>query len=477
MADYFFDDLIDIKEDIIIIQQEYDGMIQQFPPPWTEFQKADFHVLRTALMRNRDKWDEEFNLIKVKIDRLQNNDPAKNLTRQRLRTFKRNDENKRIQREMSMQIDRIERYLLLEQRFEQPYTDQMSSRSSIAFSEEETQLDDESVSNAVVLPQAPIVVNNYSTSPGKHTLASVSSSLIEKPIVLTSDIPIPSRPSTFHQIQVPSLNIPKFTGEYLKWNAFWQTFEIAVHQQNYPQVSKLIALRSYLGGRALEEVESFTISGENYETMVNTLKSRFGNPQFIIREFDLKLNALRPAQSNAESIRLIVVSVTNICREMKNFGINTDNYSLKNQIVSKLPPKEKCTLELMLFKNPETSIDIILEKMKEMEIEAEFFSSSKSRQQMPSSTRPLIDESVQAPVWQPTSSTNQQHQRPCSFCDGSHRSFKCMKYKTTEERINCLKAKKCCINCAAADHLQSECPKTSLKLTMCSKIFYFRQSR
>uniref|UniRef100_A0AC34FY94 Gag protein n=1 Tax=Panagrolaimus sp. ES5 TaxID=591445 RepID=A0AC34FY94_9BILA len=121
---------------------------------------------------------------------------------------------------------------------------------------------------------------------------------------------------------VPQLNIPKYTGDYLKWNAFWQIFDITVHQQNYPNVSKLIALRSLLDGRALEEIESFTISDQNYETVVQTLKNRYGNPQFLIHEFDKKLTAMPPAQPNAHSIRSTVVAVTNICREMQNFGIN-----------------------------------------------------------------------------------------------------------------------------------------------------------
>uniref|UniRef100_A0A914P0D4 Peptidase aspartic putative domain-containing protein n=1 Tax=Panagrolaimus davidi TaxID=227884 RepID=A0A914P0D4_9BILA len=264
---------------------------------------------------------------------------------------------------------------------------------------------------------------------------------------------------------IPQLGIPKFDGDYLKWNAFWQIFDIAVHKQNYPKVSKLISLRSFLGGRALEEVESFSICDENYDTVVKTLKDRFGNPQFLVREFDLKMNALRPADPSAKSLRSTVVAVTNLCREMKNFGLDIDSYALKNQIINKLPPKEKSELQLLLFEEPMTSTDRILQKMKKMEIKAELISSNTS---VPTSSTPhsIAHHRQPATVSQPWKRDNSFPS--CKFCNGRHKSSRCLQYPTPEDKVKQLKIKKCCINCMADDHSTYNCPKKDLKCFKCN---------
>uniref|UniRef100_A0A914YSH8 Peptidase A2 domain-containing protein n=1 Tax=Panagrolaimus superbus TaxID=310955 RepID=A0A914YSH8_9BILA len=266
------------------------------------------------------------------------------------------------------------------------------------------------------------------------------------------------------------LGIPKYNGDYLKWNAFWQTFDILVHQKNYPNVSKLIALRSLLEGRALEEIDSFTISVENYDTVVKTLKDRFGNPQFLIREFDKKLTALRPAAPTAESLRFTVVAVTNLCREMKNFGLDVDSYGLKNQIINKMPPNEKCKLQLLLFEDPSTSTDRLLQKMKKMEIKAELFSSTTL---VPTGSTPPPIAPIQQPIVISTPPWKRDNKfQSCKFCDGPHQPSKCFQYRTPEDKVKQLKIKKCCINCMADDHMANNCSKKDLKCLKCNNPHY-----
>uniref|UniRef100_A0A914PC66 Uncharacterized protein n=1 Tax=Panagrolaimus davidi TaxID=227884 RepID=A0A914PC66_9BILA len=120
----------------------------------------------------------------------------------------------------------------------------------------------------------------------------------------------------FTPIQLSSLNIPKFDGDYTKWNSFWELFDLFIHQRKHAAVSKLAALRSLLQGNALAEIEGFTISGANYDTVVKTLKDRFGNEQFVIRELENKLDSFPPAKPNAASIGSTVTAVTNLCRQL-----------------------------------------------------------------------------------------------------------------------------------------------------------------
>uniref|UniRef100_A0A914PQB3 DUF5641 domain-containing protein n=1 Tax=Panagrolaimus davidi TaxID=227884 RepID=A0A914PQB3_9BILA len=113
----------------------------------------------------------------------------------------------------------------------------------------------------------------------------------------------------------------------------------------------------------------------NYPTVVKALKDRFGKEQFVIRELEMKLDSYPPAQPNAASIGKTVTDVSNLCRQLKNLGIDTNNTSMKNTMIKKMPVQQQIKLQKLLFKEPATSIDTVMEKMKEMELESELVAS------------------------------------------------------------------------------------------------------
>uniref|UniRef100_A0AC34GFA8 Uncharacterized protein n=1 Tax=Panagrolaimus sp. ES5 TaxID=591445 RepID=A0AC34GFA8_9BILA len=75
-------------------------------------------------------------------------------------------------------------------------------------------------------------------------------------------------------VSIPTLNIPKFNGDSLKWKAFWQRFDLNIHSRPYPKVQKFDTLLGLLDGRALEEVEGFELSDENYDSVIQILVER-----------------------------------------------------------------------------------------------------------------------------------------------------------------------------------------------------------
>uniref|UniRef100_A0A914Z0E6 Uncharacterized protein n=1 Tax=Panagrolaimus superbus TaxID=310955 RepID=A0A914Z0E6_9BILA len=140
---------------------------------------------------------------------------------------------------------------------------------------------------------------------------------------------------------IPQLNIPKFHGDYLDYNSFWQRFKYLVHDQSYPKVEKLIALYGLLGGKALKAVEGFQMAEENYDTVIQILSHRFGNQNMILQELHSKLRSIPRAKSTAESMRNTVDSVNKICRELKNFEVDIENDSTRLDIIDKMPPRQK----------------------------------------------------------------------------------------------------------------------------------------
>ncbi|GBM37677.1 hypothetical protein AVEN_138330-1 [Araneus ventricosus] len=96
-------------------------------------------------------------------------------------------------------------------------------------------------------------------------------------------------------VRLPKLTIPKFNGDSLYWNSFWNSFRVAIHDStSLSKVEKFNYLRSYLSANALRAIEGFSISDENYDSVVEILKNRFCRRDIIIHAHMNKLPNLPP---------------------------------------------------------------------------------------------------------------------------------------------------------------------------------------
>ena len=74
-------------------------------------------------------------------------------------------------------------------------------------------------------------------------------------------------------LKLPKLELPKFYGDVMKFQNFWDQFEAAVHNnETLPDVQKYTYLRSVLGGVAYQTIDGFEVTGANYNHAVDTLK-------------------------------------------------------------------------------------------------------------------------------------------------------------------------------------------------------------
>jgi hypothetical protein len=85
-----------------------------------------------------------------------------------------------------------------------------------------------------------------------------------------------------HHVQLPKLEISKFSGDFLAWRPFHEQFRAAIGDTDLPAVSKLTYLLSYLEGDARNALSGMSCTAENYEVALKILKERFGNPSVLI---------------------------------------------------------------------------------------------------------------------------------------------------------------------------------------------------
>lgn len=64
-------------------------------------------------------------------------------------------------------------------------------------------------------------------------------------------------------VNLPRIDLPKFSGDVLKFTSFWQQFSACVDECEYPVVSKFNYLVSCLKGEAMTVIEEMPITAEN----------------------------------------------------------------------------------------------------------------------------------------------------------------------------------------------------------------------
>ncbi|XP_068690523.1 uncharacterized protein [Montipora foliosa] len=84
-------------------------------------------------------------------------------------------------------------------------------------------------------------------------------------------------------VKLPKLDFNKFSGELLKWQEFWDSFESAIHSNaSLNPVEKMNYLRAKLEGEGEEVISGLTLTNANYEEAIRLLQKRFGQNEIII---------------------------------------------------------------------------------------------------------------------------------------------------------------------------------------------------
>ena len=130
-------------------------------------------------------------------------------------------------------------------------------------------------------------------------------------------------------VKLPKLEIAKFSGEYIKWQTFKDSFDVAVHScKSLSNVEKFNYLRGYLEEDALHCISGLALTNENYLEALRLLTERYGNTQNIITAHVNELLEITPITSNAdtEGIRQFYDKIETHIRSLQGLGKEGKDY-------------------------------------------------------------------------------------------------------------------------------------------------------
>jgi len=92
-----------------------------------------------------------------------------------------------------------------------------------------------------------------------------------------------SPPRTPSRVKLPKLMIPPFNGELTSWMPFWESYQVAIHDNDgLADTEKFNYLRSLLQRTALDSISGLTLTAANYREAISILQKHFGNKQQLI---------------------------------------------------------------------------------------------------------------------------------------------------------------------------------------------------
>ncbi|UYV63235.1 hypothetical protein LAZ67_2003507, partial [Cordylochernes scorpioides] len=145
-------------------------------------------------------------------------------------------------------------------------------------------------------------------------------------------------------VKLPKLMISKFYGNFSEWLTFWNSFDAAIHQNNsLNPIDKFNYLKSHLGGTALNTVEGFALSADNYEKAIKLLKDRFGREDILISRHMNNLLSMRPLKTSSDvrTFRELFDNLSVQIRSLESLNVSIDVYGqLLCPIIIKLLPAD-----------------------------------------------------------------------------------------------------------------------------------------
>ena len=138
--------------------------------------------------------------------------------------------------------------------------------------------------------------------------------------------------------RLPKLELSKFNGQVLKWQAFWDSFQSTIHKNDsLNKIDKLNYLRSQLEGEALKSITGLELTEANYDVAIDILKERYGNVQLIIENHYSKLSDLSPASHKTTILRRVFDTIEQHLRCLETLGEDIDHKHYVTLIKRKFP--------------------------------------------------------------------------------------------------------------------------------------------
>src|SRR5215469_871435 len=265
--------------------------------------------------------------------------------------------------------------------------------------------------------------------------------------------------------------LPTFEGNILQFQHFIEMFESAVGNKNYDPVDKLEALFDCLKGQAKRLVSGYSLTGENYEIVLNLLKSDYGNNAKVVETLILNIVDLAAPKYNYFDLQSFKANmhcfVESLATREKIKECICCSTILGTILACKLPQeiKDKILWEKLREKWTVTYvIELVNQALFALEALGEHLNkpvTPKPDQKKRAVSKPQFRNSKPTTTLYTTGNNTANSSYPssvtCRFCKEEHWPSDCPSVYTLSDRKQFCIDNHWCENCFSRDHQGSQC--------------------
>ena len=251
------------------------------------------------------------------------------------------------------------------------------------------------------------------------------------------------------------LVLPKFKGDVKDWSTFWDSFKSAIHDNNdIPKVDKFNYSKSLLEGTVFKIVQGLTLSDLNYDSAIQMLKERFGNPQQIISaRMEGLLKVSNCIGDCPGTLCAVYDKIMVHIRGLETLGVTSEQY--RSMLIPVIMTKFPSDIRLRIARETGREAWKITPLLMILRQEVE------EREANEGSTINVMKTPVQPsrPSSNGTASSlvANNYNVLCVYCNAPHFSASCDKVMEVKDHKDILIKKGRCFNCLKANHKTREC--------------------
>ncbi|XP_055603915.1 uncharacterized protein LOC129752147 [Uranotaenia lowii] len=266
--------------------------------------------------------------------------------------------------------------------------------------------------------------------------------------------------NSLKSLNLPTISLPTFAGDYQDWLGFHDTFVAMIHDNHdVPDIQKFHYLKAAVKGEASQVIESFGLSAINYRLAWEALVKRYAN-EYLLRKRNIQALFESPKMFNESASELRGV-VDEFERHVKVLGqlrepVGSWSSLLEHLLCSRLHADtltawedHASTLNEPTYAN---LIDFLQRRTRVLE------SVDVNRHQTHSILETPYFESNLS-VNMTSNAATDFYQFKCYACEQHHTLVKCPRFgmMNPSERLNVVNSKRLCLNCFRSGHLSRSC--------------------
>ncbi|XP_030036229.1 uncharacterized protein LOC115451946 [Manduca sexta] len=265
--------------------------------------------------------------------------------------------------------------------------------------------------------------------------------------------------------QLPTINLPTFSGSYDNWLAFRDTFISLIHKDDdIDEINKFHYLKTSLEGSAADVIQSVDFSAENYSLAWDLLCGRFDNKRLLLQNHVSAIFDLNPLiKESSNNLKSMIDQINKHIRACEKLGepVNGWDTLLIHLFSHKLDARTFREWEVYK-KRLDKSKSILFKQFMEFMQERAQLSKTKKSPDIPTKHNAKL----KSMVFLSDNINSFSYSFLCPECNGDHYLNTCPQFLalSIDERMSVLPKYKVCYNCFHRGHYPKNCKRSGCKV-------------